>query len=57
MILRVHGDGDGDLPLVVQAGVLPGFFPGFGKDREEDGRQDRDNRDHDEQLNEGEPSG
>jgi len=54
VVLGVHRDGQTHLPDIGDTGRLPGLFAGLSEDREENGRQDRNNSDHDKQFNEGE---
>ena len=45
-------DSQADLLDIAQAARLPRLFSGTSEHREEDRRQDRDDGDHDQQLNE-----
>ena len=51
MVLGIHEDRSGDLPLVAQTGRLTGFLTCFREHWEEDRRQDGDNGDDHQQLN------
>lgn len=51
---RVHLEYDAELLEVVLARRAPGCFARAGERREQDGRQDRDDRNHDQQFDEGE---
>src|SRR5439155_8761782 len=50
VVLRVHQDGQPGLFGVAGAGSLVRLLPRLGKDREEDGRQDGDDRNNHQQL-------
>jgi len=54
VVLDVHHHGRAHLLQVGDAGDLPGGFPRFGEDREEDSGQDSDDRDDDEEFDQGE---
>ena len=56
VVVRVHVVRHGDLAHVADIHSLEGCRPCLSKDREENGGQDRDNRDDDEKLNERESS-
>ena len=53
---RVLVEGQRELLGVVQAARLSRLLPGFGEDREEDRRKDRNDRDHDQKLNQRKPT-
>jgi hypothetical protein len=55
VILGVLGDSELDLPKVAATGTLPSLLASAREDGEQDRCQDRDYRDHHQQLNEGEP--
>ncbi|MFA0780356.1 MAG: hypothetical protein RJAPGHWK_001869, partial [Candidatus Fervidibacter sp.] len=55
VVLHIHLARQTDLLGVGQASGLAGFLAGLAKDGEQDGCQDRNYRDHYQQLNEGEP--
>jgi hypothetical protein len=54
VVLDILGVSQGLLPHVRQARGLPSFLASLAEDGEQDGSQDRDYRDHHEQLNQGE---
>jgi hypothetical protein len=54
VVLDILGVSQGLLPHVRQAIGLPSLLASLAEDGEQDGSQDRDYRDHHEQLNQGE---
>ena len=54
VVVLVHHRREADLLLVREAGGLLRRLLGLGEHREEDGGEDGDDRDHDEELDEGE---
>ncbi len=53
-IVHIHVSRHADLFFVGEAGGLAGLLARLGEDREENGRQQRDNGDDDQQLYQGE---
>jgi hypothetical protein len=47
MLLRIHQQAGGDLPLIVQATRLVGLLPRLREDRKENGCQNGDDRHYD----------
>jgi len=56
-VVRIHEHAETNLLHVVGTADLARFEASLGKGRQEHGCQDRDDGDHDKQLNQGEPAG